>query len=511
VWTVGDRRGTDRPRAARIRYDIRRFSILDGIDSPHPASQTQPLVTKSRLPLWILLAAATISLLPFLALAQYAFPSADDYCLAIEARHGFWRMQSHFYQSWTGRYSAIAMQTVLSRWDLATLYPWFCSVTVLATLGASATAAGAICPRGTPRRYIAGAAAVAVAAVLTRLPSPTEAFFWMTGSLSYQWIVIVYLLWLALLIRLTRTDGAHAMSRIGAVLLTLILPGFNEVVAPVVIGTIALFVIWRRSSTGRTDWFLLTLLLITIVLTAVSFAAPGNAERSRSYPDIPSRHNLEFAVIETLRQTARFVGNFGPSAALWLATIAVWLWGPPSVKRIAPGKWWLAAALVAPLAVVYVTLFPLYWEYGAVNYTGEGRTYNITFLAFWGTLAIAALAVLGRASQRWPALDTLQAGSARDIATATALALVILFSPATAQAYRTLRSAPEYLRAQQAREFVLKAPHNHGKPVTVDALSIRPAGLYWGGLDTDAGHWINSCVADYYGLRSVRKLDLSAN
>jgi hypothetical protein len=31
-------------------------------------------------------------------------------------------------------------------------------------------------------------------------------------------------------------------------------------------------------------------------------------------------------------------------------------------------------------AVAYSTLFPVYWEYGEVNYTGEGRTYNVTYL-----------------------------------------------------------------------------------------------------------------------------------
>jgi hypothetical protein len=221
---------------------------------------------------------------------------------------------------------------------------------------------------------------------------------------------------------------------------------------------------------------------------------------------------MEFAVVETFRQTARFVGNFGASPAVWLAIAAVWLWGPHSVKRIARGKWWLTAAVAAPLAVVYVTLFPLYWEYGAVNYTGEGRTYNITFLAFCGTLAIAVLAVVGRASQRWPALDALRlpAGYTRDVAVASALGLAIAFSPTTVQAYRTLTSAPEYLRAQQARETILKTPQNRGKAVTVEAIDIRPVGLYWGGLDEDAGHWINSCVATYYGLDSVRASSLIA-
>ena len=97
----------------------------------------------------------------------------------------------------------------------------------------------------------------------------------------------------------------------------------------------------------------------------------------------------------------------------------------------------------------------------------------------------------------------------RDVAVATALGLAIVLSSVTVQGHRTLMSAPEYLRAQQAREVILKTPQNRGKALIVDALRIRPVGLYWGGLDEDAGHWINSCVASYYGVGSVRKSSVS--
>ena len=59
-----------------------------------------------------------------------------------------------------------------------------------------------------------------------------------------------------------------------------------------------------------------------------------------------------------------------------------------------------AAWLVVPVVVVYITLFPLYWEYGEVNYTGEGRTYNTTYFAFSATVVLAA-----GVSSTWPRSD----------------------------------------------------------------------------------------------------------
>jgi hypothetical protein len=35
-------------------------------------------------------------------------------------------------------------------------------------------------------------------------------------------------------------------------------------------------------------------------------------------------------------------------------------------------------------------------------------------------------------------------------------------------------------------------------------MRIKPSGLFSGDIQPDETHWINSCVATYYGLGSVR-------
>jgi hypothetical protein len=458
------------------------------------------------------LAGATLSLLPLLVLGLHAFPSADDYCVAVEARRGFWQMQAFFYTSWTGRYAPTFLQTIMSSWDLASVYPWFCTGTVLATFLALRSVIASVCPPGTPGLTIAAAASVGMSVFLGRLPSSTEAFLWMTSAITYQWGLIGYLFWLSWLIRIDRNTADRPGPlgpRVAAAALTVVLPGFCEVLIPVILLTLAGFVVagWRR---GRgAPRFMLSLLIVTVVAAGGSVLAPGNSFRSSTYPDNPTRHSVEFALVETARQTVRFIANFGLHPALWVAASAAWRWGLPTltplVNRMGVARASLAG-IAGLLSGIYITLFPLYWEYGDTNYTGEGRTYNITYIIFIVALLLGIGAVLGKLAERWPMLSARQGpGPTRvDWLLAGALVLLLLASPGTLQAFRAAKLAPEYLKFQQTRESVLKMPEHQGGALIVSQVEVQPVGLFWGDIQPDDEHWINTCVARYYGLGSVR-------
>jgi hypothetical protein len=333
---------------------------------------------RNRLPGMLLLGGAAVSMLPLFALALYAFPSADDYCVAVQTHNGFWQMQVDSYLLWTGRYTAMFLLAVLSQWDLATLYPWVSTITVAATFVSFRALIGAVGPSDAPRLWSATVGAIATAIFAGSLPSLTEAFFWMTSAVTYQWALITYLTWLALLIRIIRhgdRGGSQMMCRTTVAAVTMILPGFNETLIPIILITLALLaaVSWhQRLSIYR---FMLMLLAAAVVFTAVSLLAPGNPLRSSTYPDTPTRHNLRFALIETARQSARFLANFGWYPALWIATCAAWWWAPQVLPRAITRLQGMRriAVLCVPVAVVYVTLFPLYWEYGTDNYTGRSH------------------------------------------------------------------------------------------------------------------------------------------
>jgi hypothetical protein len=460
----------------------------------------------------ILVAAAMAVLLPRLALAVFAYPSADDFCIVEETLNdGFWYMQAHSYLTWTGRYSAVFLESIVSQFDLARIYPWFAAATIVATVAAIRMLIAALLANEISGARITAIAMIAAAVFVTGLPSIVEAFYWMPGEASYQWGIVTYLVWLSLLIRTARGEGVRSKDswrRASLVVLAVIVSGFNEVMAPILVATCAVFIAVNRRQRFASDRFMLALLGVVVVCTAVSFAAPGNASRSRVYPELASRHNLEYAVIETARQTARFIGRFGSEPALWLGAVAAWWWGARLQRNtlaLRRRAGYAAAVLSALIAIAYLTLFPVYWEYGEVNYSGEGRTYNVTYIPLIAVVVWTAGLLVG------PVLDRLEAAlharkAARggiDLAVAVALAVLLVASPSTRGAFDALKAAPRYLEEEQDRAEVLRRSPRTGV-VFVDRITVRPPGLFWGDLEADESHWINVCVANYYDLSGVR-------
>ena len=467
---------------------------------------------RSRVPLAVLLVGSGISLLPLFALALFAFPSADDFCYPVDVRKGLWPTQVHYYLHWSGRYTATFLATLLSRWDLAHVYPWFCAATLLSTLFAFRVFVGAASAKDTPRLRLWVAGGVATAVFAGRLPSTVEAFFWMTSAVTYQWAIIAYLIWVGLLIRIVRDAGSRS-GKMGvkaiATVLTVLLPGFNEVLAPVILATLVGFVIVCRWHIRRTERFMLALLGVAVLLVAGMLFSPGNSVRSAVYPQIPTRHSLAFALAETARKTVRFFASYGSYNALWATGCATWWWGPRILPRAVTRTGVFAgtaAWIVAVGAGVYLTLFPLYWEYGAVNFTGEGRTYNVTYFLFCLTAVLATVTLLAAVAGKFPEQSARLRASAPtvDLLLAGALAFLMISSTGSRQAFKALKVAPAYLKSQQSRESVLRAPDNRGKAILVDAMQLKPRGLFWGDIQPEDTHWINACVASYYGLTSVR-------
>jgi hypothetical protein len=458
----------------------------------------------------LLLTGAAVSLLPRIALTFYAYPSADDFCIVNETLDdGFWYMQVHSYLTWTGRYSAVFLESIISQFDLIDGYPWVALLTLLMTLAAIHALVATVIGRDLSRLRVAAISLTAAAVFIGGLPSTVEAFYWMPGAASYQWGIITYLFWLSLLIlRFRRGDGRErpVWQTALIVILSLVLPGFNEVSAPIVLATIGGFILAERWRGRGNDRFLLMLLGVIVLVTVVCFVAPGNGNRSGGYPALASRHNLGYALVETARQTVRFVVNYGSYPALWLGAVAAWWWA--FSVRGAELNWvrrpvYVASVLLCLVSVLYLTLFPLYWEYGEMNFSGEGRTYNVTFTV----LCAIVLTVTGSLVSALAGPSIAPGMNVRpgwiDVGVPVLLAALLMASPSTRQVYQALRVAPAYLHEERARTRELRRAPREGV-VFVDRLTVRPPGLFWGDVEGDQSHWINICIAKYYGLQFVR-------
>jgi hypothetical protein len=338
-------------------------------------------------------------LLPFFKLAFYSFPSADDFCYAVDARNGFWQSQRMVYLVSSGRYTSTFLISLFGLFDLSVIYPWFSFMTLLATLIAFRILVGAVNTNPTPElgRWVASGAAMSV--FIGNLPSTVEAYYWLASTITYQWAIIVYLIWIALLINITRDSGGRHSPwwmKVTTILLTMLLPGLNELFVPIILGTLIAFNLICWWSTKKSNRFMTVLLATAIALCCVMVFAPGNRLRSTIYPDHPSRYNLEFALMKTVLKGVEIILNYADYPSIWVAAVAVWMWVLLPSSKLS-GGWTHFLLTLAGICVLifgmFITLFPIFWVYGENNYSGEGRTYNITYFIF-STASVWTSAVL---------------------------------------------------------------------------------------------------------------------
>jgi hypothetical protein len=135
-----------------------------------------------------------------------------------------------------------------------------------------------------------------------------------------------------------------------------------------------------------------------------------------------------------------------------------------------------------------------------------GQSYPVERARFLGRLLMTAtlmlegalLGVLASQSGRWTA-------SLRWAAPAAALALLLTAVYPLRAAWISWRTdVPEYREwtaAWDERNSLIRARQAEG---ATDLVVAQLPGFYRvKELDTDPGHWVNRCAADYYGLASI--------
>ena len=439
----------------------------------------------------------------YLALAQYTYPSADDFFYAtVPEAKGFLSFQQYFYVNWCGRYMATLILSAIGQLSLVHAYPFFSLLVFAGTLFGFASLAAALLRRSLYGLIPWGIAVVACVVYLGQIPSLVEAFYWLAGAYTYQMAVAILLIWLALAIRHFQGTTSK-LARSLFFLLPIILLGLNEITAIVFLFLLGGFLLLSYKSYPQTFRLGCTLALISAVCLAILLLAPGNARRSASYPFLPSRHLISFAVPETARQTARFLKQYVLYVPIWLSGIAIWLSRGGGTRSPHP-RWTShpAAWMGTGIFLVFVTLFPLAWEYGDNNLTGEGRTYNITYLCFMATLLITIATGLERYVP--PTIrGQLKTKIWAHLLLGTALTASLLLTPNTLSVWHSLQTAPAFLLEQLQRDQIFRTTPQGGI-AQVPKIHTRTKHLFWGDIEQDPAYWSNQCISDYYHLKSVQ-------
>ena len=169
---------------------------------------------RTTVPLTGIVLAAVIT--PYLWLAAYANPGADDLTYALDTRRdGYWVALRDQYFLWNGRYASNLFELGGPMvWGSIVLYKMVVLVTILATFGAMYTfIRGVVAEAWTPTATATAAFAV-TAIFLWGVPVPGETIYWYTGAVTYQWSAIMLLLLAALMVSIVRDPGRATTMRV---------------------------------------------------------------------------------------------------------------------------------------------------------------------------------------------------------------------------------------------------------------------------------------------------------
>lgn len=459
------------------------------------------------IPAALVLSVSAVSAL-MLALSLFAYPSADDFCLAVKLdRLGFGGAQAWWYQNWTGRYvSTAAISAFVAGGDLVEIYRFAAIAVLLLTFAGFAFLVWSLGRDRYSRRTVLLAAGVVSVLFMASTPDPAQTFYWLTGSFTYQLGNVFVVVLLALLVwretRLTANTFLVAAAFVASAIAAVAAVGSNELsllisVLTLSAGTFVAF--WKRRD-SRYYWAALAAIALAAAL--VSVTAPGNGVRAASMQgDGQIRLDAGLAALAyvpwTLLRVLYWLSNIGIWAS---ALILLWATAPFTRRLLYSNDKFDKRFLALPIAWVLLVLLLNAVGFLVNRYPLPERAESVVALVFllgWYP-SFVVLAHYGFGDKLLPANE----GRLR---AAGALLLVgLLGSPMVFEAYKDVYRGYRYDKEMRARFALLRSVQgNPAMAVTVGSISRPPRTLFATDFTTDARNFRNTCASEYFGVESI--------
>jgi len=464
---------------------------------------------------WPIILTLVAVILVACSLFLYAFPRADECYRAGTARDcGLTKAMLAEYTGWSGRWAGTGLVYLIgSTLPLEASYRCLLLVIQLVTFsGVYAVLGAAFSAQDLSRRNRLLLTLGLFALYWTGLPSLSDGFYWLTGSIENELSIGMSLLIVA---AVARTPGKLRWSlmirQAGIGLMALVAVGMHELfgVGLAVVMVAGTLLAWMSGHQTRWSWLVIT--LFTVTGLAIALAAPGNGVRMGIIrPDHSLASLLYYCkiwgtilagwVMDPKFITATFLllalPRFGTLQPIWLCERPM-VWNVGVVSCFVTV---LAALIIGP-----------WWPLGCVP---PGRTRSGIYLVFligW----MVVLFVLHRpriATTSQPFGLPLPSRAFLGLYFAVCLATLGNFPVAVRDLYCTART---YKHAMKHRYEVIRAAQARGEQnLLLSPLPVVPVCFDYDAdlveLDSKAANkYVNQHYALYFGFQSIalRKLD----
>jgi len=292
-------------------------------------------INKRSLLYWLITAAGIYALLPFILIAPYNHPAADDFGGAVRDAHkSFTSVFTDTYLHWSGRYFA----TVIARinpllYHSFTAYKWYAVVLLAAFVTALIVLLRVFTARYFEWRQTLAFSALFLFLYLGALPGTAEGFYWFSGAYVYQTANILFMLLVAVLpkLQMKQAGPSRYVYFSLAALLAICIIGCNEISLIITCCVVIFFTVSKYFADKKLNGLLTALTVICVIAACAAVFAPGNFERMK-YVQEYSR-SLVWAVAGAGGITYIYITQW--AAPLLIATILyIPVFGNPLAKKM---------------------------------------------------------------------------------------------------------------------------------------------------------------------------------
>lgn len=454
---------------------------------------------------WINIMLMVSVLLPLIALSYYNHPSAaDDFCyIDTVFKHGWFGAMNAYYTGWTGRYFGIFLNHTNPLLFHSIIGFKVLPVILLAAFIFSLYSLFRHLTPTLSRLAHLGFAGVVFFLYILKLPSISEAFYWMAAFVTFTIPNILTLLWIVLVLRWYRQDKQSARLVVGALagFLIFAIVGSSETNLLTIMAFIGAWWVYRILFNRKVDGFMIAMLVVALISCAFYAVAPGNQARIGTNP---LGGNVIFSLVSSYKYLILKSFDWVVKGPLFFFTIA-WL---VVLSRLSSGArnyfsmpvWY---ALLLYIGILGVQLFPSYY---GVGIDPPPRVINCAYLYF----LIGWFYIVGVLFHHFKVRNPsgLNFSVVRYGVVYAVLGIVTFLgfysSPNVRLIYSDLirGKAAAYDKEMYSRYDALKTSTED--IVYLPPLQAKPMSIF---IDDDItvnpDHWWNRCMAGYFGKKAI--------
>ncbi len=435
-----------------------------------------------------------LTILPFIIISFFNNPTADDFCYNCKSRDlGFWNAQLSWYNDWSGRYFSSAILSIKPLVSDSFLIYKLIPIVLIISLFTTIYYISSLLLVNLKKRDFLILTFFILVMYLIQMPSISEGFYWLAGSITYQLSNILAILLFCFLIKLIETNDRKYL--IFSIIFAFLVIGSNEASMLLISFIIGVIFIFKSIQQKKINFSILILLIFVIIFSAIVIKSPGNSIRASYYPN---KNQIFYAIYKSILAVKSYLG-------IWLPFIIVctFIFFDYFNKKneIRTSKIFNVNPIIVFLVVLSIPFIGFFTGYWSIGRTPPYRTINIIYFYFLLGLIYLVFVVFFKLKRtendfisysKWVKYSLfiiifIQLGQENNIRTA----------------YSDLFSGKAYNYDAELKSRYKTIQNNSIDILYVPALTFKPTTIFCGDISNDSNHWTNQCYDSYYKPKSI--------